>query len=314
MKLQSFLKLVEIQTKVASVLPFLVGLAFVYYRYGTIKVEQAVWMFISLLCIDMATTSINNFMDYKKAVKKDGYGYEVHNSIVKYGLSEKAVVGTILVLLGIAVLSGIVLVLKTNLVVLAAGTIAFGIGILYSYGPFPISRTPFGEIFSGGVMGLIIPFLAVYIHVFERNIISYELISWRLNVSMDIKELAVIFFMALPMVFGISNIMLANNICDVDDDVVNKRYTLVYYIGKPKALLVFKLSYMLAYVDIVVLMVLNILPMTAIVALITAVPVRGFIETFYEKQVKSETFVLAVKGFVMITGLYLVGIVAGIIL
>lgn len=308
------MKLVEIQTKVASVLPFLVGLAFVYYRYGTIKVEQSVWMFISLLCIDMATTSINNFMDYKKAVKKDGYGYEVHNSIVRYGLSEKAVQGTILVLLGIAVLSGIVLVVKTNLVVLVAGMIAFGIGILYSYGPFPISRTPFGEIFSGGVMGLIIPFLAVYIHVFERNIITYELISWRLNVSMDIKELAVIFFMALPMVFGISNIMLANNICDVDDDVVNKRYTLVYYIGKPKALLIFKLSYMLAYVDIVVLMVMNILPMTAIVALITAVPVRGFIETFYEKQVKSETFVLAVKGFVMISGLYLVGIVAGIIL
>ncbi len=314
MKVQSFLKLVEIQTKVASVLPFLVGLAFVYYRYGTIKVEQSVWMFISLLCIDMATTSINNFMDYKKAVKKDGYGYEVHNSIVRYGLSEKAVQGTILVLLGLAVLSGIVLVVKTNLVVLVAGMIAFGIGILYSYGPFPISRTPFGEIFSGGVMGLIIPFLAVYIHVFERNIIIYELISWRLNVSMDIKELAVIFFMALPMVFGISNIMLANNICDVDDDVVNKRYTLVYYIGKPKALLIFKLSYMLAYVDIVVLMVMNILPMTAIVALITAVPVRGFIETFYEKQVKSETFVLAVKGFVMISGLYLVGIVAGIIL
>ena len=36
---------------------------------------------------------------------------------------------------------------------------------------------------------------------------------------------------SLPLVFTIANIMLANNLRDLETDIENHRYTLVYYIG-----------------------------------------------------------------------------------
>ena len=70
MNIKSFLKLVEIQTKAASVTPFALGTLIAIYRFGEFNFMNFLLMFISLLCIDMATTAINNYMDYKKAVRK----------------------------------------------------------------------------------------------------------------------------------------------------------------------------------------------------------------------------------------------------
>ena len=41
---------------------------------------------------------------------------------------------------------------------------------------------------------------------------------------------------------GIANIMLANNICDVEEDIINNRFTLPYYLGKKNAFNLFKIS------------------------------------------------------------------------
>ena len=45
---------------------------------------------------------------------------------------------------------------------------------------------------------------------------------------------------SLPLVCSIANIMLANNLRDLDTDIENHRYTLVYYIGRPAGLCCFK--------------------------------------------------------------------------
>ena len=62
----SFLKLVEIQTKVASMIPFILGTVYSLYRFGKFNGMNFLLMFISLLTVDMATTAVNNYMDYKK--------------------------------------------------------------------------------------------------------------------------------------------------------------------------------------------------------------------------------------------------------
>ncbi|MGE5633160.1 MAG: hypothetical protein ACM3TR_19000 [Caulobacteraceae bacterium] len=84
MTLVSFLKLVEIQTKVASVIPFLLGTFYALYRFNRFNLSNFIIMFVSLICFDMATTAINNYIDYKKAHKIHGYNYESHNAIVSY--------------------------------------------------------------------------------------------------------------------------------------------------------------------------------------------------------------------------------------
>ena len=91
MNIISFLKLVEIQTKVASVIPYLLGTFYALYRYDNFNIKNAIIMFLSMIIFDMTTTAINNYIDYSKAIKKEGYGYETHNAIVSYGLNPKAV-------------------------------------------------------------------------------------------------------------------------------------------------------------------------------------------------------------------------------
>ena len=112
-------------------------------------------MLFSLLSFDMATTALNNFYDYKKAARKHGYGYEIHNPIVSHHMKPARVVLLIGILLLIAVSAGLALVLQTDLLILLLGGLSFAVGILYSFGPIPISRMPLGEIFSGLFMGFV---------------------------------------------------------------------------------------------------------------------------------------------------------------
>ncbi|WP_238903326.1 1,4-dihydroxy-2-naphthoate polyprenyltransferase [Clostridium sp. YIM B02506] len=302
MNIKSFLKLVEIQTKAASVTPFALGTLIAIYRFGEFNLMNFLLMFISLLCIDMATTAINNYMDYKKAVRKYGYGYEVHNAIVKDNLKESHVITVILGLLITAVIFGFILYLNTNIIVLILGAISFVIGVCYSFGPIPISRTPFGEILSGFFMGGIILFLSIYIHISSSEIIGVSLNDAILYLNLNIKEVLYIFLLAIPAIAGIANIMLANNICDREDDIENRRYTMPVYIGNDNALKVFKWTYYIAYVDLVILIILGVEPLLSILALATFIIVNRNIKVFEKEHVKSKTFILSVKNFIIING------------
>lgn len=302
MNIKSFLKLVEIQTKAASVTPFALGTLIAIYRFGEFNLINFLLMFISLLCIDMATTAINNYMDYKKAVRKYGYGYEVHNAIVKDNLKESHVITVILGLLITAVIFGFILYLNTNIIVLILGAISFVIGVCYSFGPIPISRTPFGEILSGFFMGGIILFISIYVHVFGSEIIRLTLNDWELFIDLNVKEFIYVFLLSVPAISGIANIMLANNICDREDDIENKRYTLPVYIGNDNALKVFKWTYYSAYIDLFILIILGIEPLLSILSLATFIIVKKNIKVFEKEHVKSKTFILSVKNFIIING------------
>ncbi|MFX4053976.1 1,4-dihydroxy-2-naphthoate prenyltransferase, partial [Streptococcus suis] len=52
---------------------------------------------------------------------------------------------------------------RTSWLLLPMGGLCFLIGILYTFGPIPLSRMPLGEVFSGVTMGFCIFFLAVFI-------------------------------------------------------------------------------------------------------------------------------------------------------
>lgn len=306
MSIVSFLKLVEIQTKVASVIPFALGTLYAIYRFDSFKPGNFLILFISLISFDMVTTAINNYYDYKKAVKTHGYGYESHNAIVSYKLKESTVIITIFALLATASIFGFILFLRTSPIILVLGALSFAVGILYSFGPIPISRTPFGEIFSGLFMGFIIVFISIYAHVYELGIVNLAYEAGVLGLSFNLKEAVYIFLLSIPTVNGIANIMLANNICDIEDDLENRRYTLPIYIGRERALAVYKGLYYACYIDLLLLLALGITPVAAAITLLTFIPVNRNIRSFYEKQTKKDTFVLAVKNFLMINAVHLI--------
>lgn len=296
----SFFELVEMQTKVASVIPFALGTLYSVYRFERFNLRNFIILFISLISFDMVTTAINNYYDYKKAHKTHGYGYESHNSIVSHNLKESAVLFTIFSLLTVASVFGFILFLNTTPVILLLGVMCFAVGILYSFGPVPISRTPLGEILSGLFMGFIIVFISVYAQVYDMGLVNLTYEVSMLGLSFNLKEVLYIFLLSIPTVNGIANIMLANNICDIEDDLENKRYTLPIYVGREKALSIFKALYYTAYIDLIILLVLGITPAITILTLFTFIPVNNNIRTFYKNQSKKDTFVLSVKNFLII--------------
>jgi 1,4-dihydroxy-2-naphthoate octaprenyltransferase len=313
MTIGSFFKLVEMQTKAASVIPFAIGTCYAVYRFDAFDTSNFFLMLISLLAIDMATTAINNYQDYKKAYVRHGFGYESHNAIVRYSLGEGTVKAAIAVLLSIAVLFGFLLFLQTDLTVLAVGGASFLFAVVYSVGPVPISRTPFGELFSGGFMGFVIPFLAVHIHVARDTIAYISIEGWRLAGELDLTEAFLLFLVAMPAMTGIANIMLANNICDMEDDLENRRYTLPIMIGREKALKVYTLLYAAGGAAVIAAVILETLPLITLAVLAAVLPVRANIAVFMKKQTKDETFVTSVKNFVLINSGLAVAIGAGII-
>ena len=298
--LKKFFQLVEIQTKLASLIPFSLGTVYAVYRYKIFNLKNFIIMFFSLLAFDMATTAINNYIDHKKSNKVKTNNDVNEKLIAKYGVNESKVLFIIFALLTIATIFGIMLTFNTNIVVLFIGAISFIVGILYTFGPIPISRMPLGELFSGIFMGFIIIFLSIYIHVYDDNIISFAYKNNILNVSINIVEIIYIFLVSVPAIIGIANIMFANNICDVEEDILNNRFTLPYYLGKPTSLRLFKLLYYIGYADIVVLVVLKIVPLASLLVLLTFIMVNKNITLFYNKPIKSETFSLSVKNFVLL--------------
>lgn len=305
MKLQPFLKLVEIQTKVASVIPFAVGTLVSVYLYGQFNGLNFLLMLASLLCIDMATTAINNYMDYQKALHTEGYGYNGHNAIVRDNLDIRSVQRVIMGLLTFATLFGLLLFFYTDWLVLLAGVMSFAVGVGYTFGPMPISRTPFGEVVSGTVMGFGILFLAVYIHLPSPE---WVLVSWnmagRLFIELNLFEFARLFVIAVPLMVGIGDIMLANNICDMEEDWKNHRYTLPLSIGKRPALWLFGASYVGVYLVILVGVLVQWLPIGTLLIFLSLPIVYKQTLDFVKQPIKQLNFVNAVKNFVVINVCY----------
>ncbi|WP_339799258.1 1,4-dihydroxy-2-naphthoate polyprenyltransferase [Paenibacillus sp. FSL R5-0744] len=298
MNIKSFLRFVELPTKVASMIPFLMGTLYALYRFEDFYVLRFGLMFVSLLSFDMATTAINNYYDFKKASKTHGYGYETHNAIVHFKLKESTVVATIVILLALAAGGGIALVTQTGLLVFLLGGLSFLIGILYSFGPIPISRMPLGELFSGLFMGFVIIFISAYIHT-DEHVVTLLLQNGWVSLNINIMEVLYLFWFSVPAILGIAGIMLANNICDIDEDVENRRYTLPVYIGRRNALVLFKYLYYVSYLDLVVLLILGVNPILVLAILLTLIPLHRNIDLFKQKQEKASTFILAVKNFVL---------------
>lgn len=105
-------------------------------------------------------------------------------------------------------------------------------------------------------MGLNIVLLGVYINIY--NAPTYDNWFW-LTGSI----------VSLPAVFTIANIMLANNICDKDEDVVIGRKTLAYYLGTKHSLTLLQINYVFSYLGLILSAILGYLPWLILLSLFT---------------------------------------------
>ncbi|MGQ7393103.1 1,4-dihydroxy-2-naphthoate polyprenyltransferase [Streptococcus suis] len=305
-----FLEFVELKTKVASVFPMTIGILWAFYRYQTFNWLNTLLFVLAVLSFDMCTTAINNSMDFHKA--KDEVYRQESNVIGKFALDFKQMIGIVLGLLVFSSLVSLILVWQTSWLLLPMGAVCFLIGIFYTFGPIPLSRMPLGEVFSGVTMGLGIFLLAVFIQAPDSLLLARLDGQW-LSLQVDWIKVLEILFMSLPLVTLIANIMLANNTCDLEEDIRNHRYTLVYYIGKKHALQLYFTLASLPWLLWLIYCLTGFLPIWALLGLLGIIPAYKSLKRFLKKQVKGETFIEAVKSFILFAAIYVLFLVVAII-
>lgn len=303
MSLKVFLELVEIKAKTASVLPFLLGVCFSYYYYHSLNWANLLLFFIAMFLFNMSVDAWDNYNDYHNALDKEEYKQKT-NIIGRENLSPREVLWLLLGMAGVATVLGVVLVLRTGWPLLLMGMFCFAVGILYSAGPRPLSSLPVGEFFSGFTMGGMIMLISIYINTYQEF-------------SFDLSDLWRIALLALPNMLWISNLMLANNICDLAEDERNHRYTIVHYLGKKQALQVYTAKNILALVSLCLTPFIGLAPYTVLLIVLALPFFYRQNKLLWEKQVKTETFITAVKtlavGSFLQVILYLLGILFNLI-
>lgn len=251
MSLKSFLELVEIKTKIASIFPYLIGILFSISYFKILNLGLSLLFLVAMLLFDMTVTAINNYQDYKKA--KDENYKKQENIIGQANLSTNLVAFIILLMLALSLILGFSLAYFVGWLFFLLGGIVFFIGVFYTYGPIPLSRMPLGEIFSGGTMGFGIFAMVILINTSQDPIFSLNLDFTNNTFSLNGSIFAAIAMIiaSLPLIFTIANIMLANNLRDLDTDIKNHRYTLVYYIGRPYGIKLFQILMYASYLAII---------------------------------------------------------------
>ena len=279
--LDVFLELVEIKAKTASILPMLLGVCMSVYYYHSFNLINSILFFIAMLLFNMAVDMMDNYNDYNHAVDTEDYKKNT-NIIGREKISPRLVLTLILIFSIMAGGIGIYLVTRVGLPLLWMGIFCFAVGILYSSGPFPMNGLPVGEFFSGFTMGFMIMLISVYINKTG----SFDW-SW--------SNLLKIWLVALPCELWISNLMLANNICDAQEDEDNHRHTIIHFIGVQQGLNSFTTKNVIAFLAIITAVMARLAPWTMLLTLLIIPFVVKQTKLLYHEQVKKRTFPCAVK-------------------
>ena len=277
----------EIKTKITSLFAFLLSISYLVYKGNSINWKLTLIFFISMFVFDLTTTAINNYIDTKTN----------HQTLA---FKRKTALIIIYILFGISAGFGLYLAYLTDAVVLVLGAVCFICGVLYTFGPVPISRQPLGEIFSGVFYGLLIPFILLYINMPEGYYLTLKLGFESVSIVLNVLPILTIFLLSISPTCTTANIMLANNICDLDKDISVMRYTLPYYLGNKPSLYLFAALYYIPYAAIALMVCLGIISPLCLLSLLTLIPVQKNINIFFKLQDKEKTFICSIKNYVII--------------
>lgn len=281
MNREVFFELVEVKAKTASVFPFFIGISFSWYHYRSLHLGFVLLFFVAMFVFNMAVDILDNYNDYLHA--KEGHDYKEKTNIIgRENLSLPMLRRWIIWMVSLSALMGIGLSFIVGWPLLLMGIYCYSIGIFYSSGPKPLSSLPLGEVFSGFTMGFMIPLICIYIN-------TYEIFQW------SFVNVGSIFLVTLPNTCLIANLMLANNICDLEEDEKNHRFTLVHYLGKKVSILLFVGLIVIAFLSIFVAVWFQLTPVTMLLTLLVLPFIWKQTRLFLKKQVKTETFSCAIK-------------------
>lgn len=263
--IQELIPLTRPRTLAAALGPTILGAAFSYYAFGALHgtglaIFHTVLIFLAVVSAQIIANLWNELKDFKSGLDA---GQKIGNagSLTRGAVTPKLISTMIKVLMIVPIIIGLYLSATITWWYIPAGIICILISFLYSGGPKPISRTPFGEISSGIAMGFAIVLITGY--------------AWT-------RELSLAFLIpALPATLLVGSIMLTNNIRDIRNDENHGRRTLPIVLGRDRAISLMSITYIFNFIWIGAWIYLKVLPIPALLALIAIIPAFKTINIFY---------------------------------
>lgn len=273
MTLTQFLRIVEIRTKIISMGTFASGTLFALYAEGRLSLPILFLMAFATLFVDMGTTGFNSYFDYRNGTDTKEANCEDDKVLVYQGVSPLLALLVSLLLFASAGVLGLVLAYMTSWKLLVVGGICMLVGFAYTGGPFPISRTPFGELFAGFFLGTTLFLISFFV---QTGTVTREAL-----------------LASIPSLILIGMILSVNNSCDRMSDALAGRKTLTIILGKWGTTFLLGFEAVLILASFVMLFVRGIYPLILLVALVPFVMVgalefRAMVLRGFSNQTKQQ--------------------------
>ncbi|HIS29241.1 MAG TPA: 1,4-dihydroxy-2-naphthoate polyprenyltransferase [Candidatus Avamphibacillus intestinigallinarum] len=249
-------------TLTASFVPVFVGTMLAWLD-GHLHILLLAAMLLASILIQSATNMFNEYYDFVGGIDTE-HSVGIGGTIVRDGISPKTVLNLALVFYGISILLGVYICIASSWWIAVIGLICMAFGYLYTGGPFPISRTPFGEVFAGFFMGTVIIG------------ISYFIQSGTIHAD--------VMYISIPVAIFIGCLNFANNIRDHDGDKQNGRKTLAILLGQKRAISLLTILFIVSYALTILFIFIGLLPMWSFITLLSAKKAAEVITKFKGKN------------------------------
>jgi 1,4-dihydroxy-2-naphthoate polyprenyltransferase len=215
---------------------------------GVFQLVPFILSLIGVMLLQTTANLVNEYYDYKRGAEDEkvaGQSMVIKNKLLT---PREVAIGAVISTVA-GCLIGLYLLFQSGPLLLVIGLAGVLVAITYTAGPFPLAYNGLGELAAGIFMGPMIVLGAYYV---MAGTLSWDLV-----------------WISMPVALMVAAILHANNLRDIDSDrAVNKR-TLAVLLGREKA----RVEYMLlvggAYVSLVILILVGLVPPTTAVALIT---------------------------------------------
>lgn len=282
MRFKQFWELAEVYTAPLNLFLILLGAAYAHFQYDVRLNIPFVIYTLTILMFHLAVNIFNNYMDYRNASDEHAYK-EKTNIIGRDYLSLTVVRRYFIFFMLLSTLLGFILIQLTSFWLLFPGILGFYVGLFYSAGPRPLNSLPIAETVTALASGYFVPLVALYV-LLDPSSIPF-------TASMAGQFLVV----CLPLVMMMFNNLLANNTCDLAEDIVNNRKTLVYYIGKLRAVKLLKVNFIASFLLFPFLVLLGWIPWPVLgLGLLLPYAIRK-LQPYFSSQNKKTTFPIVLK-------------------
>ncbi|MER2041483.1 prenyltransferase [Desemzia incerta] len=280
MTLKQYILLAQMESTTTSFFPAFIGILYAWYNYDTFHLGFSLLGLLTAILFHLAVNIRDNYLDYYIADNKNADSAQ-EMVVGKENIPLKNVRLAYWISGIVALVIGLYLVLQTSLFLFYIGFGGMLIGALYTMGPVPINSTPYGEFFVGLAMGFGIFTAMVYLNAYDV-------------IQLDWITMVQLIIASIPTSITVMSVSLANNICDLEEDIEDNRFTLPYHIGVDKSLVVFKYFYYAAYIAIILSLLFGTFPRLVALSLLTFPYVLKNIRIFMKEQDKKTTFITTI--------------------